>query len=79
MSEGICFLFFEIANPLQRFCSCGGPFLCLFSRIRRMSAGMLVILNMRTTSQWISALFLNDITVGILSVALFPLTSPQEY
>ena len=31
MSEGICFFLVEIANRLQRFCSCGGPFLCLFS------------------------------------------------
>ena len=31
MSEGFCFLLVEIANRLQRFCSCGGPFLCLFS------------------------------------------------
>ena len=31
MSEGICFFLVDIANRLQRFCSCGGPFLCLFS------------------------------------------------
>ena len=31
MSEGFCFLWVEIANRLQRFCSCGGSFLCLFS------------------------------------------------
>ena len=39
MSEGLCFLLVEIANQLQRFCSSGGPVLCIFSGIRRMSGG----------------------------------------
>ena len=51
MSEGFCFFLVENANRLQRFCSCGGPCLCLFSRNRGIPEGMSSIFKIRIASQ----------------------------